>query len=194
MQRKSAFRLVVWFVCICVMLITSTDHFPTHKKVKLIFYPILPDFPNSIVFWKAPEHGLLVHLEIAACRWRWVWNTDGIVQMGENRSRLMGGKPVSFPLSPPHTYMDWPGIEPGLARWKADDKLLKPWHGHFTQLARILFIMDTDCFLWCVNWTCVIHTNISIQYCLCAVLACKQVRVVMPRIDDEMWYLFVCKL
>ena len=55
------------------------------KKVKALFYPMLPGFRNSIAFWNVPRLRRCVLLVRATCRWRWVWSTGGMILTGDER-------------------------------------------------------------------------------------------------------------
>jgi hypothetical protein len=55
-------------------------------KVKVLFYPLFPDFQKSIAFWKAPRLLSFVFLVRATCTWRWMWSVRAMILTGENRS------------------------------------------------------------------------------------------------------------
>jgi hypothetical protein len=54
--------------------------------VKVLFYPMLPDFQNSPAFWKVPRLRPFVFLVRVTCIWRCVSSTGRKILTGENRS------------------------------------------------------------------------------------------------------------
>ena len=57
-------------------------------KVKVLFYPTLPNFKNKkkkVAFWKVPRPRPFVLLVRATCRWREVWSIGGMTMTGENK-------------------------------------------------------------------------------------------------------------
>jgi hypothetical protein len=97
------------------------------KKVKVLFYPVLPDFLKSIAFWKVSRLRPFIFLVRPACRWRWVWSTNVMTETRENRSTRSKTQNQSECLYH-ESYMDCPGIEPVRMRWKGGDSPTEPWH------------------------------------------------------------------
>jgi hypothetical protein len=56
------------------------------SKVKVLSYPVFPDFQKSIAFWKAPRLLSFVLLVRSTCTWRWIWSVRAMILTGENRS------------------------------------------------------------------------------------------------------------
>ena len=66
------------------------------KKVKVLIYPVLPDFRKSIAFWKVSRLHQFVLMIRATYRWRWVQNIGGMTLTG--KTEVLGEKPVPAPL------------------------------------------------------------------------------------------------
>ena len=78
---------------------------PDLKKVRYFFYPMLPDFRNSIAFRKVPRLWRFVLLKIRIGHW---WNDD------DRESPKHSAKKLSQCHSAHYiSHTDWHGIEPG---------------------------------------------------------------------------------
>jgi len=64
-----------WWICL------------KRKKMKVLFYPLPPDFRNSMAFRKVPRFCPFLLLIRAACRWRQLRGIVGIMLTGETRSK-----------------------------------------------------------------------------------------------------------
>jgi hypothetical protein len=83
------------------------------RIVELPLSPMLIDFRNSIAFWKVPRLRTFV-LSVRATRLqRWVWSTDGMILIGENRSTRRKACPSATSSI---TYRTWTDLrsKPGL--------------------------------------------------------------------------------
>ena len=52
--------------------------------MKVLFYPMLPDFQKNAAVWKAPSLHSFFPLVRATCRWYWVHSTGEVIQSEEN--------------------------------------------------------------------------------------------------------------
>jgi hypothetical protein len=70
------------------------------RKLKVLFYPMLPDFRKTIAFWKVSRLRPLVLLLRATFsrRWRWMWRIGGMIQA---RAEVLVEEPVPLPLCGP---------------------------------------------------------------------------------------------
>ena len=76
---------------------------PLMKILKVFSYPLIPNFRNSIAFWKFPRLWPLVLLSKVVSTRRWVWSICGILLTGENCStrRKVWPSPT-FPIQIAH--------------------------------------------------------------------------------------------
>jgi len=57
--------------------------FQNKKILRVIFYPMIPDYQKSFLFWKVPKHRSLVLLLGPKLRRRRFWRTGGLLLTGE---------------------------------------------------------------------------------------------------------------
>jgi hypothetical protein len=57
--------------------------FQNNKKLRVPFYPMIPDYQKSFLFWKIPKHRSLVLLLGPKFRRRRVWRIGGLLLTGE---------------------------------------------------------------------------------------------------------------
>jgi hypothetical protein len=93
---------------------------PLKTKVPVFCHPVLSDFRKSIAFRKVPRLYPFVLQVRATCRWRWVGSICRMILTGENRSARRKPRPNATFIRH-KCYMDWPGLEPGPARWETGD-------------------------------------------------------------------------
>ena len=85
-------------------------HGMARQKLKVLFYPMLPDFWKRTAFWKVPRVHSLVLLVREMYRWRWVWsNGETIFTWEKLKFWEKNLSQCHFVQHTPH--MDWPWIE-----------------------------------------------------------------------------------